>query len=85
MFLHKTKKTVGISLGMVFIFYLLNILSELSSKVESLKYLSVYTLADIRNIVTNGSINPVMIIVSLVITIIFIGLSYIKYEKKELV
>lgn len=85
MFLHKTKKTVGISLGLVFIFYLLNVLSELSSKVEFLKYFSVYTLADIRNIVTNGSLNPVIVILSLTITIVFIGLSYIRYDKKELV
>ena len=84
-FLHKTKKTIGISLGLVFLFYLLNVLSELSSKVEFLKYLSIYTLASIRNIVTTHSINLVMIIVSLSITIIFIVLSYIKYNKKELV
>ena len=85
MFLHKTKKTIGISLGLVFVFYLLNVLSELSSKVEFLKYFSVYTLADIRNIVTNGSLNPVIVILSLTITIVFIGLSYIRYDKKELV
>ena len=84
-FLHKTKKTVGISLGLVFVFYLLNVLSELSSKVEFLKYLSIYTLANIRNIVETHSINLVMVIVSLSITTIFIVLSYIRYNKKELV
>ncbi len=84
-FLKRNKKTIGISLGLVFIFYLLNVLSELSSKVEFLKYFSIYTLADIRNIVTNGSLNPVIVILSLTITIVFIGLSYIRYDKKELV
>ena len=84
-FLHKTKKTIGISLGLVFLFYLLNVLSELSTKVEFLKYFSVYTLADIRNIVGTCSINPIMIIVSFIITIVLIVLSYIRYERKELV
>lgn len=83
-FMHKTKKTIGISLGMVFIFYLLNVLSEISTKVEFIKYFSIYTLADIRNVISNIEINPIMIIVSLVITIIFIIGTYIRYNKKEL-
>ena len=61
-FLHKTKKTIGISLGLVFIFYVLNVLSELSTKVEILKYFSIYTLADIRGVVLNVSINPINIV-----------------------
>ena len=85
MFMHKTKKTVGISLGMVFLFYIINVLSELSDKVEFLKYLSVYTLADIRGVISNTAINPINIIISLAITILFISLSYIRYDKKELI
>ena len=84
-FLHKTKKTIGISLGLVFIFYVLNVLSELSTKVEILKFFSIYTLADIRGVVLNVSINPINIIISLAITFIFITGSYIKYNKKELI
>ena len=82
---HKTKYTIGISLGLVFIFYLINILSELSKEVEFLKYFSIYTLADTRNIITNIEINPIMIIISIVISFIFIAGSYIIYNKKELI
>ena len=74
-FLHKTKKSFGISLGMVYIFYILNVLSELSSNVEFLKYISIYTLADIRNVITNITINTVMVIISLLITIFYILLT----------
>lgn len=84
-FLHKTKKTIGISLGLVFIFYLLNVLSELSSNVEFLKYFSIYTLADTRGIVSNQCINPMMIIISVLITGVLLLLSYSRYSKKELV
>ena len=84
-FLHKTKKTVGISLGLVFLFYFLNVLSELGEKVEILKYFSIFTLADIRNVITKISINPIMIAISIIITSILIGLSYIRYNKKELI
>ncbi len=84
-FMHKTKKTIGISLGIVFISYFLNIISELSSKVEYLKYFSINTLGDVRNIIDDISINPINILISLNITIIFISLTYIRYNKKELV
>ena len=84
-YMHKTRKTIGISLGLVFIFYIINILSELSDKVEFLKYFSIYTLADIRNVITNTEINIINILICLIITSIFIILSYIKYDKKELI
>lgn len=84
-YLHKTKKTLGISLGLVFLFYLLNVLSELSENVKVLKYLSIYTLADIRGVITEVAINPINIFISIMITVIFIALSYIRYQNKELV
>ena len=84
-FMHKTKAVVGISLGMVFIFYLLNVLSEISSNVEVLKYFSIYTLADVRNVITDITINPIYVLVSFSITIVFIISSYIVYNKKELI
>ena len=84
-FMHKTKKTIGISLGLVFIFYLFNVLSEISTNVEFLKYFSIYTLADTRNVITNIAINPTMVIISLCVTIIFVVGTYIRYNKKELV
>ena len=85
MFIHKTRKTIAISFGMVFIFYILSILSELSTKVEFIKYFSIYTLCDIRNVISKVSINPLTILRSLIITIVFICLSYIRYNKKELI
>ena len=71
-FLHKTKKTFALSLGLVFLFYMLSIISELSEKFEFIKYFSIYTLSDTRNIVSNIELNPINIIISLLITIIFI-------------
>ena len=84
-FLHKTKKVVGISLGIVFISYVFTVLSELSEKVEFIKYFSIYTLADTRNVITNIRINPIIALVSLILTVVFITLTYLKYEKKELI
>ena len=84
-FTHKTKKTIGISLGLVFASYFLNVLSEIGESTEFLKYISIFTLADIRNVITSASINPLMVILAIGITMIFIVLTFIHYEKKELV
>lgn len=81
----KTKKMIGISLGIVFGSYILNILSTISKSIEFLKYISVYTLADIRNIIVESSINPIMIIISITLSVSFLYLSVVNYNKKELV
>lgn len=84
-FTHKTKKIFGISLGIVFASYFLKMISEMSDKTEFLKYISVFTLADIRNVITKVEIDPIILIVTLVLTVSFIVLSVVRYEKKELV
>ena len=84
-FTHKTKKMLGVSLGIVFLSYILQTLSTLSSNVEFLKYFSAFTLADIRNVIINNSINFMMILLSIVISIMFLILTLVNYNKKELV
>lgn len=84
-FCKKTKKTFGIALGVSFLSYFLQILSEMSEEVEFLKYFTVYTLGDLRNVIVDVSINPLLILISFILTILFIGLSFVRYEKKELV
>lgn len=83
-FTHKTKKTLGISLGIVFASYFFNIIAEMGESTEFLKYVSVYTLADIRNVILNASINPLLISLTIGITVILIVLTMIHYERKEL-
>lgn len=84
-FTHKTKKMLGISLAIVLISYFLQMLSQISDSVEFLKYASIFTLADIRNVITDISINPIMIIISIVLTGVFFVLTLINYNRKELV
>lgn len=84
-FTHKTKKTLGISLGIVFVSYFLNVISEIGESTEFLKYISIFTLADIRNVILNVSINPILVVLAICITVIFMILTMIHYEKKELV
>ena len=66
-------------------FYIISVLSELSNKVKFLKYLSIYTLADTRNVIEKIEINPINVIISLSITILLIIGTYKRYNDKELI
>ncbi len=83
-FTHKNKRILGMSLGVVFISYILYTLSSLSKEVEFLKYISIFTLADIRHVILNTSINPVMIVMSVILSTLFFILALVRYNKKEL-
>lgn len=69
----------------MFVSYFLNVISELSEETDVLKYVSVFTLADIRNVIVDVKINPHLVIVAFGLTILFIGLTVVRYKKKELV
>ncbi len=84
-FTHKTRKTIGISLGIVFVSYFLNIISEIGESTEFLKYISIFTLADVRNVILNVSINPLLVVLAIGIAAVFMILTMIRYAGKELV
>lgn len=84
-FTNKTKKMFGLSLGIVLISYMLQMLSTLANETEFLKYLSVFSLADIRNVILDKAINPLMIFLSLILSIVFLISTIVHFNKKELV
>lgn len=84
-FFHKTKKMFGIGLGIALVSYFLQILSEMNEVTKFFKYFTVYTLADVRNVIMDITLNPIMIVISILITVLFLIGSYIRYNQKELV
>lgn len=84
-FSHKTKRMFGVSLGIVLISYVLQMLSQIADSVEFLKYASIFTLADIRNVIVNVSIHPCMVVITLILILIFFFLTIVQYNKKEFV
>ena len=84
-FMHKSKKMMGISLGIVFISYFLNMFAGLSEKIEFFKYFSIFTLADTRNIIANNEMSIIYVFIAIVLTAIFALAALLVYNKKELV
>ena len=84
-FTHKSKKMLGMTLGIVFGSYILYMLSTIAEETEFLKYISVFTLADIRDVIQNTTINLAMLGISLILSILLFCITIIHYNKKELV
>ena len=84
-FMHKSKKMMGISLGIVFVSYFLNMFAGLSEKIEFCKYFSIFTLADTRNIIANNEMSIIYVFIAIVLTAIFALAALFVYNKKELV
>ena len=84
-FTHKSKKMIGVSLGIVFISYVLGLFSQLSESVEFLKYFSVFTLSDVRGVIMNNSLNVLGILISGGLSLLFILLTLYRYSRKELI
>ena len=78
----KTRKSMGISLGITFMFYLLNVLGLLSDKISFLKYISPFTYIDSKYVI-DGKMDYLYLIIITLSTIICILISNIKYRKQQ--
>ena len=84
-FFHKTRSMLGISIGLAFAAYVLNVISSMSGSVEFLKFFSPFTLADSRNVVMDVKINPLMPVLTILVSAVFVILTVNRYKKKELI
>lgn len=78
------KGNIGTGLGVAVVMYFLNLISNMAQKAEFLKYITPFGYCDGADIVTNGSLNFVMVAVGAVIGIGGITVAYIKYTKKDI-
>lgn len=84
-FTHKSKKMLGLSLGIVLLSYVFQMFSQISDSVEFFKYFSVFTLSDVRGVIINDSLSLIAIAVSVCLSLVFMFLTLYRYNKKELV
>lgn len=80
----KTKQTIGIAISLVFLNYFICTFANISSKIEFIKYFSLYTLVDVRKIIEKSSFNIINVFIFVILSSILIVLSTCKYNKKEL-
>lgn len=84
-FFKKTGKMFGLSIGITFVSYFLNVMSDMDESIQAVRYISVFTLADVRNVITDVKINPAYIGISIGISALMLLFTLYRYERKELV
>ena len=83
-FFKKTRNMVGISLGLSLGTYFIHVISQMSTKVEFLKYLTPYEYFSARYIILNDKLHYGYFILTIVLIVSLISGIYYQYNKKEL-
>lgn len=76
---------LGPTFAIVFISYILYMFSSIAEEVEFLKYFSIFTLADSRNVIQYIKIEPITVAITILLSVMLIVISVIRYHKKELI
>lgn len=78
------KGSAGAGLGIAAMLYFLNLIANISESAEFLKYITPFGYCEGADIVSNGSLNGVMVAVGAVIGISAVLIAYLKYTKKDI-
>lgn len=74
----------GVGLGIAAILYFAIIISNISEKVDFLRYITPFSYADAPNVATNGSIDIKFLLIGIATSLVFVITGYIKYIKKDI-
>ncbi|MGN1094832.1 MAG: ABC transporter permease subunit [Eubacteriales bacterium] len=78
------KGSVGVGLGIAVMMYFLNLIANIADVAKFLKYITPFGYCEGADIVSNGSLDGVMVTVGMVLCIIGITSAYLKYMKKDI-
>lgn len=78
------KNSIGAGLGIAAILYFLNLIANIAEAADFLKYITPFGYCEGADIITNGSLNSVMVAIGMTFCIIGIVAAYLKYTKKDI-
>ena len=82
-FFTKTRKTIGISFGLVFVSYFIQVIGSISDKVSFIKNFSIFEIVSSRYIILNNNLNYIGCIIGIAIIILLVFATFKNYNKKE--
>ncbi|KMT22363.1 ABC transporter permease subunit [Clostridium cylindrosporum] len=80
----ESKNSSGISIGILMVTYFISIAIGMSDKMNGLRILIPFKYFDVAGIIKGGNLEYLYIIVSLVIIIVFISMTFIFYRNRDL-
>lgn len=76
--------SIGIGLGIAIIMYFLNLIANITEKVEFLKYITPFGYTDGADIVSDGRLNLAYVSIGMIFAVIGVVVAYWKYSKKDI-
>ena len=78
------KGGIGIGLGLAIALYFMNIIANLTTKADALKYITPFGYADGSEIFSKGALDAGKLLIGLAFTAAGVALAYWKYSKKDI-
>lgn len=78
------KGSAGIGLGIAAMMYALNLIANIAEAADFMKYITPFGYCDGADIVTNGSLNGVMLAIGMAVGVIGIAAAFLKYARKDI-
>lgn len=79
-----TKNSIAFGAGVPVIFFVLKMISEISEKVEFLKYFSIYSLVDLDKIMSDGTYTMIVCIILVVVAALLYGSAIYIFNRRSL-
>ena len=76
--------SIGIGLGLALAFYFMNLVCNMTEQAEFLRYITPYAYAEASNIISDGKLDTVLIVIGIIIAVIGAAVGFIKYTKKDI-
>lgn len=77
--------SIGIGLGITLLFYFMNLVCNISDKVEFLKYITPYAYSEASNIISEAKLEVNLILIGVIVGAVGVVIGYVKYIKKDIV
>lgn len=81
---NKPKRAAAFSTAILLVTFILSMMIDITDKLENLKYLTPFKYFEAKNVMYGGGFDPVFIILSVVIILIFGTGTYVFYKKRDL-
>ena len=76
--------SIGIGLGLALAFYFMNLVCNMTEQAEFLRYITPYAYAEASNIISEGRLDTVLIVIGIIIAVIGAAVGFVKYTKKDI-
>lgn len=73
------KGSVGVGLGVAVMFYFLNLIANITEEAEFLKYITPFGYCEGADIVAEGIVNPLMLVIGIGMGAVGIGIAYLRF------